>query len=201
MNSPNTISLSSTILYTFLVGLCSSTTTTNCGSSTEIFLQKNDFSKFTKHSKYSGTTRFVTPAIHMANLLSDKGYGYIIFDGAIDPHKEELMLHSYRSSEGINIYKICKKNTKYNKYGPIFRYDGQYQIAPEGFRVNITDYENFTRLLIKNTFKIYENVDSMRTKIEEEKQDQLKIKQETESILPNIFSIVLVICILNILKG
>ena len=197
MNRQSIFYRSTAIIFTFFIGVVC--TTSNCG--TEIFLQKNDFSKFTKHSKYRGTTRFVTPAINMVNLLSDNDFGTFIFDGAIDPQKEELMLHSYISREGLNIYKICKKKSIYDKYGPIFRYDGQYKLAPEGFRVNITNSEKFTRLLIKNTFKIYENVDSVRTKIEQEKQEQLKILNENKAILPRVFLVVFIICVLNILNG
>lgn len=126
---------------------------------------------FLENSAYQpqkGEYRIRNPGYYWKQNIIDYGYGQEIFD-KLDETKYEYMFHAYHSSFGLEVYRICEKNSEFTRYGKAEHHLGR------GYLLQIPDIMSLDGYLYRNRFTI------KRTpvyKIKKYLEDKKKAKQE-----------------------
>ena len=127
---------------TFLIML-SNIESSFCECENMIFMEEGEM---TNYHKRSSSISF--PSLNWKNHLIWNNIGEEIFE-PLDFNNYELMVHSSNSYKGVIIYRVCKKNTDYNKYGAIMtlpkngytiKYNSMLELDAYLYKYHFTNY-------------------------------------------------------------
>lgn len=152
--------------------------------SDRLFFEKGQVSSYYRISRRRGYMRTSTPALDMVIDLEKNDFGSIDYneelkDGVV------LMLHAYKSSQNLHIYKICPSNSgnyQFNVTGPLVK-------KPRlilGYHMSINDLHRLNKHLVDNYFHIFgEDIQSLKMEIWEDREEDRK-KQQVKNGTNNI---------------
>ena len=131
---------------------------------------------FLENSAYQpqkGDTRIRNPGYYWKHNVIFNGYGDEIFE-KLDESKYEYMFHAYHPQFGLEVYRICEKNSEYTKYGKV-----EYSL-PRGYLLHINNMMDLDSFLYRFKFNIKRISQSVVEKYIEEQKLKRKLKYEKE---------------------
>ena len=113
-----------------------------CDCTNKLFFLENP-----SYQPQKGEIRIRNPGYYWKQKVINYGYGKEIYE-KLDESKYDYMFHSYHSGFGLEVYRICHKNSEFTKYGKVETH------LDRGYLLETPDIMKVDSYLFRNKFNI-----------------------------------------------